>query len=151
MPERAGGVSVRGRPHRLATEPVPDVGGESYEAARRRRETTTADLRELELHQRRGELLDRRATVRQVEQWTREERDAFLALPADVCEAGSIDLGVDERVLRLWLERVMRAHLESRARRQFRLAEAAASDRDGAGEIDADAEVSGEEGPTHGA
>jgi hypothetical protein len=128
------------------------AGVETYEAARRRRERATADLRELELQQRRGEVLDRRTTLRQVERFVREERDAWVAVPSDVCEDGAAELGVDVRTLRLWLERVMRAHLESRARRLFRLAEEAASRRDGgAGEIDGHAEASEGEGPTHGA
>ncbi len=140
---------VRGRPPRAGAVAEPEVAGvETYEAARRRRERATADLRELELQQLRGELLDRRATIRQVERFVREERDAWLALPSDVCEDGAADLGVDVRRLRLWLEGIVRAHLESRARRLFRLAEAAARDVAGS---DGDAEASEEEGPTHGA
>jgi len=56
-------------------KPAP---GESFKAARRRKESALADLRQLEVRTRRGVVVERDAVERSAFKWARVQRDAWL-------------------------------------------------------------------------
>jgi hypothetical protein len=105
----------------------PRAPGESLEAARRRKETALADLRQLEVHARKGELLDAAPTLRSVEAFARVYRDTLLALPTAHAEQLSAELGVEVGRLVPALERLVREVLEGLSRQVFELAGARAA------------------------
>ena len=60
-------------------KPAP---GESYSAAKRRKESALADLRQLEAQQKRGQLVPAEAVVREWEGIVRSVRAGILAVPS---------------------------------------------------------------------
>jgi phage terminase Nu1 subunit (DNA packaging protein) len=62
-------------------KPAP---GESLESARRRKETALADLRQLEVQKRRGELLEAEAVAREWGDLCRTVRAGVLAVPSRI-------------------------------------------------------------------
>ena len=56
--------------------------GESYEAARRRKESALADLRQLEARKRKGEVLDAETVAREWERLAGDVRSGLLAIPS---------------------------------------------------------------------
>ena len=70
------------------------AAAESLASAKTRKETALADLRELELRRRRGELLERRVVENRVFELARRERDAWLTWPARVGAVLAAELGV---------------------------------------------------------
>lgn len=80
--------------------------------ARRREALARAELAEMKAAQLRGTLIDRDATFAVVRGLARAERDALLLLPSRDAPAMAARLGVNEHVLRLELEDMLRQHLE---------------------------------------
>jgi hypothetical protein len=85
--------------------------GESLEAARRRKETALADLRQLEVRRRRGELIDVAIVKRVVSDAAQGYRDAWLNWPARVAAVLAAGWGIDGAQVHRDLEDAVRAQL----------------------------------------
>lgn len=77
------------------TLPAAGEDAVNYARERARREAALAERAEIELRQRKGELLDRAATLRAIENVARAIRDRILAVPHDI--AGELARLSDER------------------------------------------------------
>ncbi len=85
--------------------------GESLEAARRRKETALADLRQLEVRRRRGELAEIATVTRVVRNAAQGYRDAWLNWPARVAAVLAAGWGIDGAQVHRDLEDAVRVHL----------------------------------------
>jgi hypothetical protein len=89
------------------TLPAAGEDAVNYARERARREAALAERAEIELRQRKGELLDRAATLRAVEDAVRAMRDRILTIPHDI--AGELARLSDEREI----EQHLRARLNA--------------------------------------
>src|SRR5262245_18791378 len=89
-------------------KPAP---GESFEAARRRKESALAPLREQELARRRELLVDKRVVEREIFALVSAERESWLYFPSDVAGEVAAALGADVARVEIVLERVVRQAL----------------------------------------
>lgn len=96
-------------------EPPADDGEVSLAEARRRKETALAELRELQVRQQRGELLDAEAVAAGQRETAHRVKTAFLAWPGQVSASLAADLGVDPGPVGAALEGHVRRLLEEMA------------------------------------
>jgi hypothetical protein len=89
-------------------KPAP---GESFEAARRRKESALADLRGLEVHRRRGEVIEVAVVRRVIDTAARGYRASWLNWPARVAAVLAAGWGIDGAQVHRDLEDAVRAHL----------------------------------------
>jgi hypothetical protein len=85
--------------------------GESLEAARRRKETALADLRQLEVRRRRGELIDVAIVKRVVSGAAQGYRDGLLNWPSRVAPILAAGWGIDGAQVQVDLDRAVRTLL----------------------------------------
>src|SRR5262245_1023894 len=104
--DRAAKATKRGKVGR------PRAPGESYEAARRRKESALADLRRLEVESAEGKLIHEGAAMKRLWELIRAEREAWLNWPADVAASLAATLGVGTAAVEIALEQAIRAKLE---------------------------------------
>ena len=90
----------------------PRAPGESYEAARRRKEIALADLRRLEVVQAEAKLIHEGAAMKRLFELIRAEREAWLNWPADVAASLAASLGVGTAAVEIALEQAIRAKLD---------------------------------------
>lgn len=94
----------------------PPLEGESIQSARRRKECALADLRQLEVARRKGELLDADAVTREWGAIVRQARAALLAVPSRVRarlpHLSAHDAGVIDREIRTALEALGTDHAD---------------------------------------
>jgi hypothetical protein len=81
--------------------------------ARDRKDAAEAALKELQLEQRRGELLERAKVERQVFELARQERDAWTTWTVQAAPRLASELGVAERETFTALDALVREHLAS--------------------------------------
>jgi len=103
----------------------PRAPGESFEAARRRKESALADLRQLEFRRRKGELVELSVAERTVAAFIRELRSLILEQPALECDALAEAFTQDPTPagVKREHERANRDLLERMSQRAFTLAE----------------------------
>jgi hypothetical protein len=85
--------------------------GESLEAARRRKESALASLRETELDRRRGDLVDKRLEEKRLFELIRAEREVWLNFAASVAGELAAVLGTDTAKTEIALEQLVRRQL----------------------------------------
>lgn len=91
---------------------VPTDGVESYDGAKRRREIALANLEELELDKRRGELVSRSEVETAAFNRARLERDALLNWPARVSSLIGAALTADAALVQITLDLYLREFLQ---------------------------------------
>lgn len=108
---------LKERANRRAGRPSAKEGKEkvSLAEAQRRKELALAEIRELDLEERAGRLVDADAVRKRVFEMARVERDAWLNWPARIGADLAAALGVEAHALTTELERHVRAHLAERA------------------------------------
>ncbi|MFO1128375.1 MAG: elements of external origin [Rhodospirillales bacterium] len=93
-------------------ETLAEAGdGMTFLQARTANEVLKAELLNLELRQKRGELIDRRKAGAMVFSLARQERDSWLNWPARVAAGMAAELGADPHRLQTVLENHVRQHL----------------------------------------
>jgi hypothetical protein len=115
--------ATKGRPTPAAADPpgprpVPDTGGvplstggTSLLQARTVNEVLKAKLKQVELAEKKEELVDRAKAVAHVFKLARTERDAWLNWPARISSQMAATLGVDPHAMHMTLESAVRDHL----------------------------------------
>jgi hypothetical protein len=105
--------AAKGRP-----PPAPDTGGAplstggtSLLQARTVNEVLKAKLKQVELAEKKEELVDRAKAVAHVFKLARTERDAWLNWPARISAQMAATLGVDPHAMHIALEAAVREHL----------------------------------------
>ena len=139
-----GHANASTRAARAALEAGDDEPGalaSALELARARAGVMTAEaeLRRLRLEERRGQLLDRHATLAKFFTVTRTLRDAWLAWPSRIGAELAADLGVEPARLMIALERYVRRQLTESADAALDLGGDVAATATGEDEDDADA------------
>jgi hypothetical protein len=107
-------VPPRATPDATDGEPQEDA---LYYAARAKKEAALAGLRELDLQEREGKLVDAATVYDAVFRRFREERDALLNWPARVSALIAAEVGVEAGVLLVALEKHVREFLAGRSTR----------------------------------
>lgn len=92
-----------------------EAAPESIVDAKRRKEIALAGMRELELREKQGELVDAATVHDAVFTRFRQERDALLTWPARISAVMAADLGVDAGRLLVTLEKHVREFLAERS------------------------------------
>ena len=120
-PEQAQTAKVRAKPvasTRPAQRETPDAGvpplstgGTSLLQARTVNEVLKAKLKQVELAEKKEELVDRAKAVAHVFKLARIERDAWINWPARVSGQMASTLGVDPHTMHVTLEAAVREHL----------------------------------------
>lgn len=95
-----------------ALPPGLSAGGTSLLQARTVNEVLKAKLRQVELAEKKEELVDRAKAVAHVFKLARAERDAWLNWPSRVSAQMAAQLGVDAHTLHVLLEAAVREHLQ---------------------------------------
>lgn len=96
----------------MTLEGQPEAGGTSLLQARTINEVLKARLKQVELAQRKDELVDRAQAIAHVFKLARAERDAWLNWPARIAAPLAAELGVDTHTLTIALEARVREHLQ---------------------------------------
>ena len=119
--EPANTPKARAEPAAVKTSPqrdTPDVGvpplstgGTSLLQARTVNEVLKAKLKQVELAEKKEELVDRAKAVAQVFKLARIERDAWLNWPARISGQMASQLSVDPHTMHVALEAAVREHL----------------------------------------
>lgn len=119
--EPASAPKARTEPAAVKTSPprdTPDAGvpplstgGTSLLQARTVNEVLKAKLKQVELAEKKEELVDRAKAVAQVFKLARIERDAWLNWPARISGQMASQLGVDPHTMHVALEAAVREHL----------------------------------------
>ena len=91
--------------------PALPTGGASLLQARTVNEVLKAKLKQVELAEKKEELVDRAKAVAQVFKLARIERDAWLNWPARISGQMASQLGVDPHTMHVALEAAVREHL----------------------------------------
>jgi len=91
--------------------PSLSTGGTSLLQARTVNEVLKAKLKQVELAEKKEELVDRAKAVAQVFKLARIERDAWLNWPARISGQMASQLGVDPHTMHVALEAAVREHL----------------------------------------
>ena len=94
-----------------AAVPPLSTGGTSLLQARTVNEVLKAKLKQVELAEKKEELVDRAKAVAQVFKLARIERDAWLNWPARISGQMASQLGVDPHTMHVALEAAVREHL----------------------------------------
>ena len=94
-----------------ASVPPLSTGGTSLLQARTVNEVLKAKLKQVELAEKKEELVDRAKAVAQVFKLARIERDAWLNWPTRVSGQMASQLGVDAHQMHITLEAAVREHL----------------------------------------
>ena len=120
-PDAASAPKARAEPAAKAPPPprdTPDAGvpplstgGTSLLQARTVNEVLKAKLKQVELAEKKEELVDRAKAVAQVFKLARIERDAWLNWPARISGKMASQLGVDPHTMHVALEAAVREHL----------------------------------------
>jgi hypothetical protein len=87
------------------------TGGTSLLQARTVNEVLKAKLKQVELAEKKEELVDRAKAVAHVFKLARTERDAWLNWPARISAQMAATLGVDPHAMHMTLESAVRDHL----------------------------------------
>jgi hypothetical protein len=95
--------------------PRPGKSGESFAAARTRREAASATLRELEVAIKSHKLTDAEEVKAATEARFREDAQAFLDWPSRVAAEMAAELGIEERFLHTALDRAVRQFMRERS------------------------------------
>ena len=91
--------------------PPLSTGGTSLLQARTVNEVLKAKLKQVELAEKKEELVDRAKAVAQVFKLARIERDAWLNWPARISGQMASQLGIDPHTMHVTLEAAVREHL----------------------------------------
>ena len=90
-------------------------GGEStmaFKKARATHETAKALMARLSLDEKRGDLIDKHLVGQHIGLIGRRVRDSWMNWPGRVAPLMAVELGVDERILHITLEKYVREHLD---------------------------------------
>jgi hypothetical protein len=101
------------------TDEQPPAGQNAYETygeAQRRKESYLASLRQLEFEVKSGRLVDAATVRNQVFVLAREERDALTGWPAKAAPLMAAELGIDQTMLSVTLDKYLRQFLAERAK-----------------------------------
>jgi hypothetical protein len=104
-----------------AADPAAPFGPHAAAQARTATLLAEAQLRRLRLEERRGQLVDRQATLSRVFAFVRGSRDAWLAWPARVAAELGAELGLEQTRVAIALEAHVRRHLDELAAARFEL------------------------------
>ena len=118
-PWRAGNRD--GNREKRGSRADPDEGQVSFFDAQRRKEVALARLRELELAQKDGQLLNADDVRAEVGRIARQERDALSNWPARVAPLIAAELGVEQVRLTVILEKHVRDFLAERSEAVLRI------------------------------
>ena len=124
-PDAASAPKVRAEPTTAAKSPQPpsqretpdagvpplSTGGTSLLQARTVNEVLKAKLKQVELAEKKEELVDRAKAVAHVFKLARIERDAWLNWPARISGQMASQLGIDPHTMHVALEAAVREHL----------------------------------------
>ena len=92
-----------------------DGGSEStmaFKRARATHETAKALMARLALDEKRGDLIDKHEVGQHIGLIGRRVRDSWMNWPSRVAPLMAVELGVDERILHITLEKYVREHLD---------------------------------------
>ncbi|OSM04159.1 hypothetical protein [Magnetofaba australis] len=88
------------------------AGGMTFMQAKTADMVLRAQLRKIELEEKKGSLIDREQTLARVYHRAREVRDSWQNWPARVSSRMAAELGVDDHTMHICLEQYVREHLE---------------------------------------
>ncbi|MEG3639296.1 elements of external origin [Magnetococcus sp. PR-3] len=99
----------------------PSGGPPSYAQAKTADMALRAQLRKIELEEKKRSLIDREKVLSHVFKNARQFRDAWQNWPSRVASRMAAELGVDDHQMHLCLERYVREHLEEISDQNFSL------------------------------
>jgi hypothetical protein len=96
-------------------------GGTTFMQARIADMVLRAQLRKIELEDRKRSLINRAKTLDLVNQLSRDDRDSLLNWPARVSSRMAADLDVESHLMHTILEKYVREHLDERSSREIQI------------------------------
>jgi hypothetical protein len=102
-------------------QPIGSKSNTTFMQARIADMVLRAQLRKIELEDRKRSLINRAKTLNLVNQLSREDRDSLLNWPARVSSRMAADLDIEPHLMHTILEKYVREHLGERSSREIKI------------------------------